>query len=139
LSLLLKHYTKKVTLTCLTKKYSLGILMYVLTPQIKRSRSYWNTLGKFILFTICFETGTRRTESFTAEWTLLCVPSFMADPAVDGRPSKQFCYLGFYKKSSSYWRYWLYWVKWKGIFSALNFILPVDKNALPMHCSSNVG
>jgi phosphoenolpyruvate carboxykinase (ATP) len=26
----------------------------------------------------------------------------------------------------------------KGI-SALNFILPVDKNALPMHCSSNVG
>jgi phosphoenolpyruvate carboxykinase (ATP) len=27
----------------------------------------------------------------------------------------------------------------KGIFSALNFILPVDKNALPMHCSSNVG
>jgi ATP-dependent phosphoenolpyruvate carboxykinase len=29
--LLLKHYTKKVTLICLTKKYSLGTLMYVLT------------------------------------------------------------------------------------------------------------
>jgi phosphoenolpyruvate carboxykinase (ATP) len=27
----------------------------------------------------------------------------------------------------------------KGIFSALNFILPVDKNTLPMHCSANVG
>jgi ATP-dependent phosphoenolpyruvate carboxykinase len=26
----------------------------------------------------------------------------------------------------------------KGIFSALNFILPVDKNTLPMHCSANV-
>jgi phosphoenolpyruvate carboxykinase (ATP) len=27
----------------------------------------------------------------------------------------------------------------KGIFSALNFILPVFKNTLPMHCSANVG
>ncbi|MCJ8347155.1 phosphoenolpyruvate carboxykinase (ATP), partial [bacterium] len=27
----------------------------------------------------------------------------------------------------------------KGIFSVLNFILPVDKNTLPMHCSANVG
>ncbi|MBQ0740244.1 phosphoenolpyruvate carboxykinase (ATP), partial [Aquimarina celericrescens] len=27
----------------------------------------------------------------------------------------------------------------KGIFSALNFILPVMKNTLPMHCSANVG
>jgi phosphoenolpyruvate carboxykinase (ATP) len=27
----------------------------------------------------------------------------------------------------------------KGIFSALNFVLPVQKNTLPMHCSSNVG
>src|SRR5690554_5553820 len=27
----------------------------------------------------------------------------------------------------------------KGVFSALNFILPVNKNTLPMHCSANVG
>ena len=27
----------------------------------------------------------------------------------------------------------------KGIFSALNFILPHEKNVLPMHCSANVG
>ena len=27
----------------------------------------------------------------------------------------------------------------KGIFSALNFILPVEKHTLPMHCSANVG
>jgi phosphoenolpyruvate carboxykinase (ATP) len=27
----------------------------------------------------------------------------------------------------------------KGIFSALNFILPVDKKHLAMHCSANVG
>jgi phosphoenolpyruvate carboxykinase (ATP) len=27
----------------------------------------------------------------------------------------------------------------KGIFSALNFILPVNKDTLPMHCSANVG
>ena len=27
----------------------------------------------------------------------------------------------------------------KGIFSVLNFILPTEKNTLPMHCSANVG
>jgi len=27
----------------------------------------------------------------------------------------------------------------KGIFSALNFILPVEHNVLPMHCSANIG
>ena len=27
----------------------------------------------------------------------------------------------------------------KGIFSALNLILPMEKNVLPMHCSANVG
>jgi phosphoenolpyruvate carboxykinase (ATP) len=27
----------------------------------------------------------------------------------------------------------------KRIFSALNFILPVNKDTLPMHCSANVG
>ncbi len=27
----------------------------------------------------------------------------------------------------------------KGIFSALNLILPIEKNVLPMHCSANVG
>ena len=27
----------------------------------------------------------------------------------------------------------------KGIFSALNFILPHEKNVLAMHCSANVG
>ena len=27
----------------------------------------------------------------------------------------------------------------KGIFSALNFLLPIERNALPMHCSANEG
>ncbi len=37
-------------------------------------------------------------ENFTPEWTLLCVPSFMADPAVDGTRQSNFAILDFTKK-----------------------------------------
>jgi ATP-dependent phosphoenolpyruvate carboxykinase len=40
-------------------------------------------LGKFILLQYVLR-PEQELEKFTAEWTLLCVPSFMADPAVDG-------------------------------------------------------
>jgi phosphoenolpyruvate carboxykinase (ATP) len=76
-------------------------------------------------------------EKFTAEWTLLCVPSSWQTLQLTV-PSKQFCYLGFTRKVVLIGGTGYTGEMKKGIFSALNFILPVDKNALPMHCSSNV-
>jgi phosphoenolpyruvate carboxykinase (ATP) len=78
-------------------------------------------------------------ETFTTEWTVLCVPSFMADPLVDGTRQSNFAILNFTRKIALIGGTGYTGEMKKGIFSALNFILPVDKNALPMHCSANVG
>jgi phosphoenolpyruvate carboxykinase (ATP) len=78
-------------------------------------------------------------ENYIPEWTIVNAPEFMADPAVDGTRQHNFAILDFTRKivligGTAYTGE----IK-KGIFSALNFILPVDKNTLPMHCSANVG
>jgi phosphoenolpyruvate carboxykinase (ATP) len=77
--------------------------------------------------------------NFTPEWTVLCVPSFMADPAFDGTRQNNFAILDFTKKIALIGGTGYTGEIKKGIFSALNFILPVFKNTLPMHCSANVG
>ncbi len=78
-------------------------------------------------------------EHFSPEWTLLCVPSFLADPAVDGTRQSNFAILDFTKKIVLIGGTGYTGEMKKGIFSALNFIMPVFKNTLPMHCSANVG
>ena len=91
----------------------------------------------------CYNMFLRPEESelanFTPEWTVVCAPSFMADPAVDGTRQSNFAILDFTKKIALIGGTGYTGEMKKGIFSALNFILPVFKNALPMHCSANVG
>lgn len=78
-------------------------------------------------------------EDFTADWHVVCAPGFMADPAVDGTRQSNFAILDFTRKIALVGGTGYTGEMKKGIFSALNFILPVDKNTLPMHCSANVG
>ena len=78
-------------------------------------------------------------ENFTPEWTVVNAPGFMADPAVDGTRQHNFAILDFTRKIALIGGTGYTGEIKKGIFSALNFILPVDKNTLPMHCSANVG
>lgn len=73
------------------------------------------------------------------EWTIIAIPSFLADPNTDGTRQENFSILNFSKKviligGSAYTGE----IK-KGIFSILNFVLPQEKNTLSMHCSANVG
>ncbi|WP_370583333.1 phosphoenolpyruvate carboxykinase (ATP) [Pedobacter sp. ASV28] len=73
------------------------------------------------------------------EWTIIAVPSFLADPENDGTRQQNFSILNFSKKmiligGTAYTGE----IK-KGIFSVLNFVLPAQKNTLSMHCSANVG
>ncbi len=79
-------------------------------------------------------------ENFEEEWLVLCAPGYEAkNPESYGLRSGNFSILDFTKKialvaGSAYTGE----IK-KGIFSALNLILPSEKNVLPMHCSANVG
>ena len=78
-------------------------------------------------------------KSFAPEWTVINAPGFMADAAIDGTRQHNFAILNFTKKIALVGGTGYTGEIKKGIFSALNFILPVFKNTLPMHCSANVG
>jgi phosphoenolpyruvate carboxykinase (ATP) len=77
--------------------------------------------------------------NFDAEWHVLNAPGFLADPEIDGTRQGNFSIINFSRKAiivggSGYTGE----IK-KGMFSALNFVLPHLKNTLSMHCSANVG
>lgn len=77
--------------------------------------------------------------SFMEDWTILCAPSFEADPLTDGTRSKNFTVINFTNKviligGSAYTGE----IK-KGVFTVLNYLLPHEKAVLSMHCSANVG
>ncbi|SDM28944.1 phosphoenolpyruvate carboxykinase (ATP) [Kriegella aquimaris] len=79
-------------------------------------------------------------ENFEEDWLVLCAPGYEAkEPKSFGIGSGNFSIINFTKKialvaGSAYTGE----IK-KGIFSALNLILPTENNVLPMHCSANVG
>lgn len=77
--------------------------------------------------------------SFTPDWHILAIPTFKADPAVDGTRQHNFTIVDFTKQiiligGSAYTGE----IK-KGIFTVLNYLLPHKKGVLSMHCSANVG
>lgn len=78
-------------------------------------------------------------ENFQEEWLVVNAPGFEADPEVDGTRQHNFAILNFSKKIALIGGTGYTGEIKKGIFSALNFILPVYKETLPMHCSANVG
>ena len=78
-------------------------------------------------------------ENFEPEWTVVNAPCFMADAKIDGTRQHNFAILDFTRKIALIGGTGYTGEIKKGIFSALNFILPVFKNTLPMHCSANVG
>lgn len=63
----------------------------------------------------------------------------LSDPGVDGTRQGNFSILNFTKKIALIGGSGYTGEIKKGIFSALNFILPVHYNTLPMHCSANIG
>lgn len=78
-------------------------------------------------------------QGFEPEWAIVNAPNFMADAVVDGTRQHNFAILDFTRKIALIGGTGYTGEMKKGIFSALNFILPAFKNTLPMHCSANVG
>jgi phosphoenolpyruvate carboxykinase (ATP) len=78
-------------------------------------------------------------KSFQHEWLVINAPGFKADPSTDGTRQHNFAILNFKRKIALVGGTGYTGEIKKGIFSALNFILPHQKNTLPMHCSANMG
>lgn len=78
-------------------------------------------------------------KDFDPEWTVINAPGFHADPVADGTRAHNFAILNFSRKIALIGGTGYTGEIKKGIFSALNFLLPVYRETLPMHCSANVG
>lgn len=77
-------------------------------------------------------------KDFSPEFTIIAVPGFYGDPAIDGTRQHNFTIINFTRRiiligGSAYTGE----IK-KGIFAVMNYLLPL-KNVLSMHCSANIG
>jgi phosphoenolpyruvate carboxykinase (ATP) len=96
----------------------------------------WSNLFAYNMF---IRPTDEELKNFEPDWTVINAPGFKADPEVDGTRQHNFAILNFTRKIALIGGTGYTGEIKKGIFSALNFILPVGKNTLPMHCSANVG
>lgn len=113
---------------CADDRYRLNIRMITELP--------WANLFAYNMF---LRPTEEELENFTPEWTILQAPTFMAIAKEDGTRQHNFAVLSFKRKTILIGGTGYTGEVKKGIFSALNFILPVNKDTLPMHCSANVG
>lgn len=73
------------------------------------------------------------------DWTILVATGYKADPAVDGTRRPNFTIINFSKKTILIGGTGYTGEIKKGIFSVLNFLLPLEENILSMHCAANTG
>jgi len=113
---------------CADKHYKLNIRVINEHP--------WSNMFAYNMF---LRPNEEEIKNFTPEWTIVNAPGFKANPKVDGTRQHNFAILDFTRKIALIGGTGYTGEIKKGIFSALNFILPVFRNTLPMHCSANVG
>ncbi|HLU81583.1 MAG TPA: phosphoenolpyruvate carboxykinase (ATP), partial [Flavobacteriaceae bacterium] len=113
---------------CADQDYRLNIRVINETP--------WGNLFSYNMF---LRPEESELDGFEKDWLIVNAPGFMADPERDGTRQHNFAILNFGKKIALIGGTAYTGEIKKGIFSALNFIMPVQKNCLSMHCSANVG
>ncbi len=96
----------------------------------------WSNMFVFNMF---IRPSEEELKNFEPDWVVINAPGFMADPEVDGTRQHNFAILNFTKQMALVGGTGYTGEIKKGIFSALNFILPHQRNVLSMHCSANVG
>lgn len=120
-------YVRQVS-ACANPNYKLNITV--------RTEHPWQNMFVYNMF---IRPTERELATFKPDWKVYAFPSVKADPAIHGTRQDNFSIINFTERvviigGTAYTGE----IK-KGIFSALNFILPTENNVLPMHCSANVG
>ena len=78
-------------------------------------------------------------EQFESNFTIICVPEFEADPAVDGTRQANFTVVDMTRRILLIGGTGYAGEMKKGIFTVLNYLLPQENGVFPMHCSANIG
>ena len=114
---------------CADPKYRLNVRTVTEYP--------WSNMFIYNMF---LRPTAEELKNFEEDWLILCAPGYVCpDPKDYGILQGNFSILNFTKKIALVGGSAYTGEMKKGIFSALNMILPTDKNVLPMHCSANVG
>lgn len=97
----------------------------------------WSNMFVYNMF---LRPSEEELKDFKEEWLVLCAPGYECpNPEAHGLRQGNFSILNFTKKIALVGGSAYTGEMKKGIFTALNFILPVEKDVLPMHCSANIG
>ena len=78
-------------------------------------------------------------ETFVPNFTIINCPQFEADPETDGTRQSNFTAISMSKRIILIGGSGYSGEMKKGIFSVLNFLLPIEDGVFPMHCSANMG
>ena len=113
---------------CADEKYRLNIRLV--------SEYAWSNLFAHNMF---LRPSQDEIRQMTPDWTIICVPSFLADPLRDGTRNENFAIINFSKQQVLIGGTGYTGEIKKSIFSVLNYILPLSNKVLSMHCSANVG
>ncbi len=114
---------------CADPKYRLNVRTVTELP--------WSNMFVYNMF---LRPTLKELKNFKEDWLILCAPGFSCNaPKEHGLRQGNFSILNFTKKIALVGGSAYTGEMKKGIFSALNMILPLEKNVLPMHCSANVG
>jgi phosphoenolpyruvate carboxykinase (ATP) len=113
---------------CADPKYRIGIRLIAEKP--------WSAMFAVNMF---INPSNKEIQTANPDWIILNAPGFMADPAIDGTRQSNFAAIDFTKKIILIGGTGYTGEIKKGIFTILNYTLPLERNVFPMHCSANQG
>ena len=113
---------------CANPNYRLNIRVHTEFP--------WQNLFAYNMF---LRPTEKDLTNFKPDWQVYAFPNVLADPAIHKVRQKNFAIINFTKKTIIIGGTAYTGEIKKGIFSVLNYILPLENNVLPMHCSANTG
>lgn len=96
----------------------------------------WNNLFAYNMF---LRPNEDELDDFKADWTVISAPGLRLDPAVCGIRQHNASVVSFRHRTILIAGSGYTGETKKGIFTILNYILPLEKKILSMHCSANMG
>ena len=113
---------------CANPNYRLNVRIHTEFP--------WQNLFVYNMFLRLKE---RELETFEPDWEVYAFPSVLADPKKHNTRQENFSIINFTERTIIIGGTAYTGEIKKGIFSVLNYLLPINRNVLSMHCSANVG
>lgn len=115
--------------------YAGALPAYRLSLRIVTTQAWQNIFANNLFLRPTLE----ELSSFSPDFLIIQVPEFQADPQKDGTLDSNFAIISFTKKIILIGGTGYAGEMKKGVFTVLNYLLPLKHQILPMHCSANVG